>query len=59
MSKQKTAVVTGGANGIGKCIGDQYVCIVMNSSYYGRYTDTRKLYERCLAKTSLMPDRAA
>ena len=61
-----SGIKTGTTSKAGSCLvssfeiqGDQYVCIVMNSSCYGRYTDTRKLYERCLAKTSLMPDRAA
>ena len=64
--KDAAGIKTGTTSKAGGCLvssfeiqGDQYVCIVMNSSYYGRYTDTRKLYERCLAKSNLTPDRAA
>ena len=29
--------------------GERYLCVVMNSSYDGRFTDTQKLYELCAA----------
>ena len=64
--KDATGIKTGTTSKAGGCLvssfeiqEDQYVCIIMNSSYYGRYTDTRKMYERCLAKSSLTDDLAA
>lgn len=53
--KDVTGIKTGTTSLAGSCLvsefniqGDKYVCIVMNSSCYGRYSDTRKLYEMCL-----------
>lgn len=47
-------VKTGTTSRAGNCLvsvftieGDRYLCIVMNSSYYGKFTDTQKLYELC------------
>ena len=64
--KDAVGIKTGTTTKAGNCLvssfeiqGNQYVCIVMNSSYYGRYADTRKLYEICCAKSSPAPDQAA
>ena len=64
--KDADGIKTGTTSKAGGCLvssfeiqGDQYICIVMNSSYYGRYADTRKLYERCLERSGLRADRAA
>ena len=47
-------VKTGTTSRAGNCLvsvftieGERYLCIVMNSSYYGKFTDTQKLYELC------------
>ncbi len=47
-------VKTGTTNRAGNCLvsifsvqKERYLCIVMNSSYDGRFTDTQKLYEIC------------
>ena len=47
-------VKTGTTSKAGNCLvsvftveGERYLCIVMNSSYYGKFTDTQKLYELC------------
>ncbi len=47
-------VKTGTTSHAGNCLvsvftvgGEKYICIVMNSSYYGKFTDTQKLYEIC------------
>ena len=47
-------VKTGTTNKAGNClvsvftVGDErYLCVVMNSSYYGKFTDTQKLFEIC------------
>ena len=47
-------VKTGTTSRAGNCLvsvftvcGEKYICIVMNSSYYGKFTDTQKLYEIC------------
>lgn len=49
-----TGVKTGTTSLAGGCLvssfaihGKEYVCVVMNSSDEGRYTDTQKLYELC------------
>ena len=49
-------VKTGTTSRAGNCLvsvftveGERYLCIVMNSSYDGRFTDTQKLYELCAA----------
>ena len=45
-------VKTGTTSKAGNCLvsvftvdGDRYICIVMNSSYYGKFEDTQKLYD--------------
>ena len=47
-------VKTGTTSKAGNCLvsvftieGERYLCIVMNSSYYGKFTDTQTLYEMC------------
>ena len=47
-------VKTGTTNLAGNCLvsvftveGKRYLCVVMKSSYYGKFTDTQKLYEMC------------
>ena len=47
-------VKTGTTSRAGNCLvsvftagGDRYLCVVMNSSYYGKFTDTQRLYEMC------------
>ena len=47
-------VKTGTTSKAGNCLvsvftieNERYLCIVMNSSYYGKFTDTQKLYELC------------
>ena len=47
-------VKTGTTSKAGNCLvsvftveDERYLCIVMNSSYYGKFTDTQKLYEIC------------
>ena len=47
-------VKTGTTSRAGNCLvsvftvaDERYLCIVMNSSYYGKFTDTQKLYELC------------
>ena len=47
-------VKTGTTSRAGNCLvsiftiaDERYLCIVMNSSYYGKFTDTQKLYEMC------------
>ncbi|MBR3020617.1 MAG: VanZ family protein [Clostridia bacterium] len=47
-------VKTGTTSKAGNCLvsaftveDERYLCIVMNSSYYGKFTDTQKLYELC------------
>ena len=49
-----SGVKTGTTNLAGNCLvsvftieGDRYLCVVMKSSYYGKFTDTQKLYEMC------------
>ena len=49
-------VKTGTTNKAGNCLvsvfstgGEEYLCIVMNSSYYGKFTDTQALFEVCAA----------
>ena len=49
-------VKTGTTNRAGNCLvslftidGERYLCVVMNSSYYGKFTDTQKLYDICAA----------
>ncbi len=49
-------VKTGTTNRAGNCLvslftidGERYLCVVMNSSYYGKFTDTQKLYDMCAA----------
>ncbi len=51
-----TGVKTGTTNRAGNCLvsvftvqGEQYLCVVMNSSYYGKFTDTQTLFEVCAA----------
>ena len=53
-------VKTGTTSRAGNCLvsvftvgGDSYLCIVMKSSYYGKFTDTQKLYEVCAEAHSL------
>ncbi|MBR5109406.1 MAG: VanZ family protein [Clostridia bacterium] len=48
-------VKTGTTSKAGNCLvsvftvaEERYLCIVMNSSYYGKFTDTQKLYELCV-----------
>lgn len=48
-------VKTGTTSKAGNCLvsvftveDERYLCIVMNSSYYGKFTDTQKLYELCV-----------
>lgn len=47
-------VKTGTTSRAGNCLvsvftiqGERFLCIVMNSSYYGKFMDTQKLYEMC------------
>ena len=47
-------VKTGTTNRAGNCLvsvftvsGEEYLCIVMNSSYYGKFIDTQALFEVC------------
>ena len=47
-------VKTGTTSRAGNCLvsvftvdGEQYLCVVMNSSYYGKFTDTQTLYDVC------------
>ena len=47
-------VKTGTTSRAGNCLvsffsigGERYICIVMNSSYYGKFTDTQRLYDIC------------
>ena len=47
-------VKTGTTSRAGNCLvsfftigGEQYICIVMHSSYYGKFTDTQRLYDIC------------
>ncbi len=47
-------VKTGTTSRAGNCLisvfttgGERYLCIVMNSSYYGKFTDTQKLFDVC------------
>ena len=47
-------VKTGTTNRAGNCLvsvftidGERYLCVVMNSSYYGKFTDTQRLYDLC------------
>ena len=47
-------VKTGTTSKAGNCLvsfftvqGEEYICIVMNSSYDGKFTDTQALYEVC------------
>ena len=49
-------VKTGTTNKAGNCLvsvftveGDRYLCVVMNSSYYGKFTDTQTLFDVCAA----------
>ena len=49
-------VKTGTTSRAGNCLisvfttgGERYLCIVMNSSYYGKFTDTQKLFDVCAA----------
>ena len=51
-------VKTGTTSKAGNCLvsvfttgGEQYLCVVMNSSYYGKFTDTQRLYEVCEGAT--------
>ena len=47
-------VKTGTTSRAGNCLvsvftvqNERYICIVMNSSYYGKFTDTQRLYDVC------------
>ena len=47
-------VKTGTTSRAGNCLvsvftvgEDRYLCVVMNSSYDGKFTDTQKLYDIC------------
>lgn len=47
-------VKTGTTSRAGNCLvsvftvdGEQYLCVVMNSSYYGKFTDTQTLFDVC------------
>ena len=49
-------IKTGTTTRAGNCLvsvftvrDERYLCIAMNSSYYGKFTDTQKLYEMCAA----------
>ncbi len=49
-------VKTGTTSRAGNCLvsvfsvqDERYLCIVMNSSYYGKFTDTQKLFDVCAA----------
>ena len=51
-------VKTGTTSKAGNCLvsvfttgGEQYLCVVMNSSYYGKFTDTQRLFEVCEGAT--------
>lgn len=51
-----SGVKTGTTSRAGNCLvslftieHDRYLCVVMKSSYYGKFTDTQKLYEACAA----------
>ncbi|MBR6028784.1 MAG: VanZ family protein [Clostridia bacterium] len=53
-NSQVAGVKTGTTSRAGNCLvsvftigADRYLCIVMNSSYYGKFTDTQALYEVC------------
>ena len=53
-NKEVAGVKTGTTNKAGNCLvsvfsiqNERYLCIVMNSSYYGKFTDTQTLYEMC------------
>ncbi len=55
-NRDVAGVKTGTTSRAGNCLisvfsigGERYLCIVMNSSYYGKFTDTQKLYEVCAA----------
>jgi len=57
-NKDVAGVKTGTTNKAGNClvsvfsIGDErYLCIVMNSSYYGKFMDTQALFEMCAGAT--------
>lgn len=50
-------VKTGTTSRAGNCLvsvftvgTERYLCIVMHSSYYGKFTDTQALYEMCAAE---------
>ena len=53
-NEEIAGVKTGTTNKAGNCLvsffavqGEQFIGIVMNSSYYGKFTDTQRLYEVC------------
>ena len=53
-NKEVAGVKTGTTNKAGNCLvsvfsiqNERYLCIVMNSSYYGKFSDTQTLYEMC------------
>ena len=58
MKKENDATIDAGGM-ISSAIPVTSACADESAGDAPDYTDTRKLYERCLAKTSLMPDRAA
>ena len=57
-NRDVAGVKTGTTSHAGNCLvsvftigEDRYLCIVMNSSYYGKFTDTQRLYEVCAGAT--------
>ena len=51
-----SGVKTGTTTRAGNCLvsvftvqDERYLCVVMNSSYYGKFMDTQKLYEICVS----------
>ena len=53
-NRDVAGVKTGTTSRAGNCLvalftvgGERYISIVMNSSYYGKFTDTQKLYDLC------------
>lgn len=54
-----TGVKTGTTSRAGNClvsvftaVGERYLCVVMNSSYYGKFTDTQALYDALVRESA-------